>query len=254
MSSRSPSISCGLSAAGGLIGRLVAAGLQDDFPVKGIDLAPGPFTSEVVDLTDAAAAAAAVGRVGSVVDLAADSDDAASWETVYRNNRRATLNVFEAARLGGARRIVFASSCHVVGMYEQDEPFASIVAGRYDRLDPAAVPRLTEDTPIRPDGPYAVGKAFGEAAGRLYRERHGISVICLRIGSVQDRPTNARHFATLLSHRDLVALVRAAVTAPESVGHAVLYGVSGNTWRMWALDRAAELIGYVPADDAERWR
>ena len=72
-------------------------------------------------------------------------------------------------------------------MYERDEPYASIVAGRYDGLDPDDLPRLTADAPIRPDGPYGIGKAFGEAAARYYAEEFGLSVICLRIGTVNAR-------------------------------------------------------------------
>lgn len=99
-----------------------------------------------------------------------------------------------------------SSSNHVVGMYEHDEPYASVVAGRYERLDPDELPRLKADAPTRPDGPYGVGKAFGEAAGRYYSEAFGLSVICLRIGTVtgENRPEEPRHFATMLTHRDLV--------------------------------------------------
>ena len=80
--------------------------------------------------------------------------------------------------------------------------------------------------------------------------------MCLRIGTVNevDRPGNPRHFATLLTHADLVRLVRAAIEAPESVRFAVVYGVSRNTWTFWDLDEARETLGYVPEDDAEAWR
>ena len=34
----------------------------------------------------------------------------------------------------------------------------------------------------------AVSKAFGEALGALYSDKHGMSVTCLRIGNVGPRP------------------------------------------------------------------
>jgi nucleoside-diphosphate-sugar epimerase len=73
------------------------------------------------------------------------------------------------------RRVIFASSNHVVGLYERDPPYSAIVAGSYDGLDPAAIPLIRADAPIRPNGLYAVGKAFGEALARLYAEEHGLS-------------------------------------------------------------------------------
>jgi hypothetical protein len=152
--------------------------------------------------------------------------------------------------------VVYASSNHVVGMYERDEPYASVVAGRYDGLDPALVPRLDASVPVRPDSLYGVGKAFGEAAARFYAEEHGLSVICLRIGTVtkRDRPVKPRDFATLLTHRDLVHLVDRCLSAPDSCRFAIVYGVSANTWRLWDIDAARDAIGYQPRDNAENWR
>ena len=166
------------------------------------------------------------------------------------------MNALEAARLAGVRRVVFASSNHVTGMVERDEPYASILAGAYDGLDPSSLLRVGVDDPVRPDGPYGIGKALGEAAARYYAEEYGLSVICLRIGTVNqaNRPTNARHFSTLLTHRDLVELVRCCLEAPESLRFAVFYGVSGNTWRIWDIENARETIGFEPRDNAESWR
>ena len=109
-------------------------------------------------------------------------------------------------------------------------------------------------SPIRPDGPYGIGKAFGEAAARYYADEFGLSVVCLRMGSVSERPTSAREFATLLTHRDLVQLVRRVLAAPDSLRFAVYYGVSANTWRFWDIDDARRDVGYEPEDDAEAWR
>lgn len=192
----------------------------------------------------------------AVLDLAADASAIAGWESVYGNNLLATFNAFEASRRCGVRRLVFASSNHVTGLYERDAPYDAIVAGRYENVDAGAIPMIKTDAPIRPDGLYAVGKAFGEALGRLYAEEHGLSVICLRLGTVTaaDRPVEPRHFATLLTHADLVRLVRCAIDAPDELRFAVFYGVSNNKWRFWDLTDGREEIGYEPRDNAETWR
>jgi nucleoside-diphosphate-sugar epimerase len=152
------------------------------------------------------------------------------------------------------KRVVFASSNHVTGLYEQEDPYARIVAGQYDGLDPGSIPRITSGHPIRPDGPYGVGKAFGEAAGRFYADVHRLSVVCLRIGTVnsQNRPRNARERATLLTHRDLLHLVEACIGASDELRFAIFYGVSANTWRFWEIEDAAAAVGYRPQDDANQ--
>jgi nucleoside-diphosphate-sugar epimerase len=207
-------------------------------------------------MTDLGSIQAAFGKADAVIDLAADPSADASWEAVRENNIPATLNALTAAHQAGVSRVVFASSNHVVGMFEHEEPYASIVAGRHQGIDPGTLARIDSQSPIRPDGPYAVGKALGEAAGRYFSEVHGVSTICLRIGTVnrENRPLNERHFATLLTHRDLIQLVERSLAAPASPGFAVFYGVSRNTWRIWDIDEAREAIGYEPRDDAEQWR
>ena len=231
-----------------MIGRIVARGLADDYAVHGLDKKRGVDVEWVRDMTRLRRVDSAFEGIDVVIDLAADASVSASWKSVHDNNIRATVNAFEAARTAGVRRVIFASSNHVVGMYERDEPYASVVAGNYEGLDPGTLPRLGGDAQIRPDGPYGIGKAFGEAAARYYAETHGLSAICLRIGTVNsaDRPTNPRQFATLLTHRDLVHLIRCCITAPDSLRFGVFYGVSANTWRLWNIDEARDAIGYAP--------
>jgi uronate dehydrogenase len=244
-----------ITGGAGLIGGLLGEGLSPSFEVRALDRARGAGIDRL-DMRRLSRVERAFTGAEAVVDLAANSDVDASWEDVLRNNVTATYNCLEAARRAGARRVVFASSNHVVGLYEGDEPYASIVRGEYNGLDPERLPRLTSATAIRPDSAYGVGKAFGEAAARLYAEEHGLSVICLRIGTVNhaNRPTHVRQFATLLTHRDLVQLVTRCLEAPASVRFAVFYGVSGNTWRFWDIEEARRGVGYEPLDDAEQWR
>ncbi|MGW4271025.1 hypothetical protein ACWEGQ_01325 [Streptomyces seoulensis] len=70
-----------------------------------------------------------------------------------------------------------------------------------------------------------------EALGQLYADKFGPSVICLRIGSFEQAPTEPRHLATWLSPRDAVGYIRAALTAPPSTRFATVYAVSAHTRR-----------------------
>lgn len=242
--------------AAGVVGGVLWDGLSADYELRGIDRRPDRSRGiERGDVARPRSLRGAFAGVDAVVDLATGSAVGLGWPAVH-HDIAGRVAVLEAMREHGVRRYLFASSNHVTGMYEHDEPYAAIVAGEYAGLDPATIPRIATDWPIRPDSPYGVGKAFGEAVTRHYSEEHGLSCICLRIGTVLagDRPTTARHYATLLSHADLVRLVRSALDAPHDLRHGVYYGVSANTWRFWGLANARAEIGYEPLDDTERFR
>jgi hypothetical protein len=72
------------------------------------------------------------------------------------------------------------------------------------------------------------------------------AVVCLRIGSFEDAPTERRHLATWLSPRDCLGFVRAALTAPD-IDFAAVYAVSANTRRFWDVE-AGSALGYTPVD------
>ncbi len=143
-------------------------------------------------------------------------------------------NILEAARINAVPVVVFASTNHVTGLYEKE----GLVS--------------TPDSPVRPDGVYGAGKAFGEALGRFYAERHGIRVICLRVANFngEDAPGTRYEpgYSRWLSPRDLAQLVWRSVET-EHVGFGIFYGVSGGSEKKWDLTNARELLGYIPEDD-----
>lgn len=224
-----------ITGAAGLIGRTLRKGLRGAIPhlrlldVEPVqDAQPGEETL-IADLRDFDAALAATRQVDCVVHLAGVPREDA-WEPILRNNIEAVYNLFEAARRNDVRRIVFASSNHVIGYYRAEREVDTIM-------------------PPRPDSRYGASKVFGEALGRLYADKHAIEVACLRIGSFRERPESARQLATWISPRDLVQLVKRCIEA-SSFHFLVLYGVSGNTRARWR-DDASGPIGFVPEDDAE---
>lgn len=242
--------------ASGLIGGVLWERLADQHSLTGIDRKPDRRRGiGRGDVGRPRSISSAFEGVAAVVDLASSRSSDIPWKDVERD-MRGRVNVLEAARAHGASRYVFASSNHVTGRYELDPPYAAIVAGEYGSLDPGTIPRIATDWPIRPDSPYGIGKAFAEAAARHYADVHGLSCICLRIGTVlaADRPTRPRHYATLLSHRDLAQLVECAIGAPPELRFGVYNGVSANTWRFWDLGNAQTEIGFEPVDDAEAFR
>jgi uronate dehydrogenase len=214
-----------LTGAAGGIGSILARDLRRELRLLDIRPAPG---CELLDVRDLAAVEDAFKGVDAVIHLGAIPTEA-PFDDILDHNLRGTYNVLEGARRRGVRRVVFASSNHVTGMY-----------GRSDRIGP--------ENPIRPDTYYGVSKAFGEALGRLYAEKWGVSVVCIRIGTCIERPLDTRHLSTWLSPRDAVALFSAAVDAP--VEFTVVYGMSANTRGWWDL-ASAKALGYEPQDNAE---
>lgn len=242
-----------VTGADGLVGRVLRSELGD-YDLVGVDRRRRTGLSRA-DLTSQRQADRVMQGVDVVIDLAS-AHWQKPWDSVLGNNIPAAWTTLEAARRHGVRRVIYASSNHVTGMYERDDPYARIVGGNYEGLDPATVPRITTQMPVRPDSPYGVGKVLGEAAGRYYAEEHGLSVLCLRIGSLNlvGRPTTPRHYATLITHADLARLVRCCMEAPRELSYGVYYGVSANTWRIWDLEDARAAVGFDPRDDAEQWR
>ncbi|MGE3346525.1 MAG: NAD-dependent epimerase/dehydratase family protein [Ramlibacter sp.] len=186
----------------------------------------------LADLADAAAVNAMVQGVDAIVHLGGVSVEG-PFGPILQANILGLYHLYEAARVHGVRRIVFASSNHVTGYYRQDET-----------IDASA--------PARPDGMYGLSKAFGEDLSRLYFDRHGIETACVRIGSSFPEPKDRRMLATWLSFDDLHRLITACLTTPV-LGHSIIFGMSDNAVTWWD-NRCARHIGYVPQDSSDVFR
>ncbi len=248
-----------ITGIGGAIGTLVADALKADHDVRGIDIRrvdrPGAV---VADLTDMQSVRPLFEGVDAVIHLAAERRHTPDigWDLLMPTNVVSTANVFDAAHEAGVRRFVFASSMHVMGMYEFDEPFSSIVNGRYDGLDPDDVPLVTGDMPTRPDGRYAATKILGESIGRYYAESEDMEFISVRLGTISqdDRPgSDPRGFVSWFSHRDVAGFFRACVETP-GISHEIVYGASANTWRVYDTRYAWQVLDFAPQDNAEDFR
>lgn len=240
-----------MTGINGRIGDILRPALMEEYDTVGIDRT-GPFSARVLQADIAVydqveGAFSDLGPAQYLLHLAANAAEDASWEVILENNIIGTRNVFEAARRGGVRRIVFASSNHVTGAYEGFPPERFL----HKQFEPR---QISPDDPIRPDGYYGVSKAFGEALGRYFASRWGMACVCLRIGSVlkDDDPTgDPRHMKTWLSHRDLIQLIRKSLRSSVTFG--IYYGVSDNQGRFWNISNARADLGFAPQDDASRF-
>jgi len=224
-----------ITGAAGLIGRTLREGLRGRYPslrlsdIAPLDPARAGEEFAPADLSDLAAVEAAMKDVDCVVHLGAVPGED-TWDKILPNNIVGTWNVFEAARRQGVRRVVYASSHHAVGFYRR--------------------PRVIDQNVVpRPDGIYGVSKVFGEAVGRLFADKHGLSVACLRIGAFRDTPTDRRLLYVWLSPRDTVHLVQCCIDAPD-YHFIVVYGISDNA-RSGYRNEGLEFLGYRPQDKAE---
>lgn len=226
-----------ITGAAGQIGVALRHGLRGSYALLRLsDIAPlgaAQAGEEIcsADLRDMAALEASMQGIDCIVHLGGVSVED-SWEKVLPANIEGCYNVFEAARRCGVKRVIFASSNHAIGFHRRE--------------------RFIDNTVLpRPDSRYGVSKVFGEAVGRLYADKHGLSVACLRIGTFRtpDRPDEARQLLTWISHRDMVQLVRRCIDYPD-YHFIVAYGVSNNLRSRWDNSNV-KFLGYRPEDDSE---
>jgi uronate dehydrogenase len=154
------------------------------------------------------------------------------WASILEANIIGCYNVFEAARVNGVKRILFATSNHAVGFYRRDQT-----------IDHRVYPK--------PDSRYGVSKVFGEMLGSLYADKYGMQVFCMRLGNVNTKPIDTRRLSIWISPRDLAQLVTIGIEHPD-VRFEIVYGTSANT-RTWYDNSNAIRLGYRPRDDSEAY-
>lgn len=198
-------------------------------------LAPATGAHEEVvpcNLADKAAVDALVAGCDAIVHLGGVSVER-PFEEILEANIKGVFHIYEGARRHGVKRVVFASSNHVIGFYKQSQTIDAR-AGR------------------RPDGYYGLSKSFGEDVAQFYYDRWGIETVSIRIGSSFPEPANRRMMSTWLSYRDLTALIEKSLFTPE-VKHTVVYGMSANR-DVWWDNHAAAHLGFQPQDSSEVFR
>ncbi|HDS1736677.1 NAD(P)-dependent oxidoreductase [Pseudomonas sp. BP8] len=184
------------------------------------------------DLADKAAVHQLVEGVDAICHFGGVSVER-PFEEILGPNICGVFHLYEAARKHGVKRIIFASSNHTIGFYQQDE-----------RIDAHAL--------RRPDGYYGLSKCYGEDVASFYFDRYGIETVSIRIGSSFPEPQNRRMLSTWLSYDDLTQLIERGLFTPD-VGHTVVYGASANR-DVWWDNRDAAHLNYQPKDSSEVFR
>jgi uronate dehydrogenase len=184
------------------------------------------------DLSDYAAVEKLAAGIDGIVHLGGFSVEG-PWETILSANIIGARNIYEAAYRQGVERVVFASSNHAVGFYPRAR-------------------KIGVDVTVRPDSRYGVSKAFGEAMGALYADKHGLRVTCLRIGNFGDTPIDQRRLSIWLMPEDLVQLIQIGLEHPD-IRFEIFYGASDNAASWWDNSNAVK-FGYKPKGVAENYR
>jgi NAD+ dependent glucose-6-phosphate dehydrogenase len=226
-----------ITGAAGRIGSSLAEQLKDRYDLRvhyhnTVPEQPPVDDVHIADIAQYDQIAPAMEGIEAVVHMAGDPRTSASWEDVRERNIVGVYNVYESARRAGVKKVVFASTNHVMGMYDRDRQWPIYVA-----------------QPPRPDSLYGVSKAFGETLGRWFADQHGLAVICLRIGWFLPEPRDEIGLWMWLSPRDCAQVVSCAVETPLQYG--VFYAISRNSRRHWDITDTIERLGYRPQDDAE---
>jgi len=232
-----------ITGALGNIGRKLRAAWSDQYDLVLLDTQEDPDDPEVIRADLSRIDDDWINHfhgVDTVIHLAANPDPSATWPELIPGNLDAMANVLHAAALAGAERLIFASSNHVMGGYQE-----------------SGQGQIEPDMPANPDGPYGVTKLMGERMGQSLGHAFDMTFVAIRIGLVQpgeNRPETLQDDWSRqlwLSNNDLIRLFDLAVEAElDETDFLVVNGMSNNRGMRWSLDSAIAFLGYEPQDDA----
>ncbi|SDZ64769.1 NAD-dependent epimerase/dehydratase family protein [Pseudomonas sp. NFIX28] len=210
------------------------------------------------DVADAALVARAMAGCRAVAHLAAVASVQASVDDpvrTHQSNFIGTLNVCEAMRQAGVKRVLFASSAAVYGNNGEGES-------------------IDEDTPKAPLTPYASDKLASEYYLDFYRRQHGLEPAIFRFfnifGPRQDPSSPYSGVISIFCERvqkglpitvfgdgeqtrdfmyveDLVDVLVQSLEAPQLEVGAVNVGLNQATTLNQLLEALGEVVGQLPA-------
>lgn len=159
--------------------------------------------------------AANMGGIHYITEVKAD---------IMRDNTRIDMNILEACRLNGVRRIFFPSSACVYPESLQSTP----------RVKPL---RESDAYPAQPDTPYGWSKLFTELMMKAYHEDYGLDIRIARLHNVY----GAYSYYKGGREKAPAALCRKVAKAPDG-GVIVIWGDGKQTRSFVYIDDALEAI------------
>ncbi len=193
-------------------------------------------------------------HLGGMLSLPSERDPRAAFEV----NVKGVSQVLEAARQGGARQVIFASSIAVYGLDLPDGP-------------------VDETSLERPTTMYGVAKVFGELLGRYYARRYGLDFRGLRLPSgvgpgsrvphmsiyncwAIEEPLRGRPYrlqvepetrCPILYYKDVVRALVALADAPEGDVPTRVYNLAGERPAPSARDLVDTVRRFLPQADLD---
>ena len=216
----------------------------------GVELIVGDV-ADAQTMRDAVLGCRAVVHLAAVASVQASVDDPVG---THQSNLVGTLNLCEAMREAGVRRVLFASSAAVYGNNGEGEP-------------------IGEETPKAPLTPYAADKLASEHYLDFYRRQHGIEPAIFRFfniyGPRQDPSSPYSGVISIFTERaqkglpiavfgdgeqtrdfvyvgDLVELLVQALESSVVPEGAVNVGLNQATSLNQLLDAVGDVIGELP--------
>lgn len=172
-----------VTGAGGFIGHHLVRYLKNKgYWVRGVDIKYPEFSPKdeadeflLLDLRDFNNARKAVEGIDKVYNLAADMGGIGYISTVkadvVRNNVLINVNMAEASRLAGVKRLFFSSSACVYPKYKQESP--------------EVIPLKESDAyPADPEDGYGWEKLFSERMYKNFQEDYGLEVRIARYHNI----------------------------------------------------------------------
>lgn len=167
-----------------------------------------------------------------IVHLAWDTLEDFPSENIAQQNKVMAENVYRAAVENNISRVIVASSVHV-------NDYSKVPIGTY----------LSPKSECWPDTPYGATKIYIEHLGRYYSRKHGLEVICIRFGGVNERNEirfneDPLYDKVLLYKEDFIQLIRMCIEVKKVPDNfAVFYAISNVKGRVHSLDN---FLGWKP--------
>ncbi len=227
-----------LTGSAGGVGTMFREAVGDRYDLVCLDRKPTPGVpgAIVADLTDAAALRRAAQACDVILHLGGHPVPADFRTVILPSNVIGTFHLYEAAKAAGVKRVVFASTVQV------------------DFGNPA--PKISVEMAAQPSNVYGASKVFGEHLGLIAAKRHGLEVICVRLGhvAVPSRVPGMLpwgHFPSkiVLTANDAVEILTRAIETP-GITFAVVPAYSLNAREIRDLEPLKTVLGFVPNEDA----